>query len=93
MRFLWALAVLTIAAGVGVDTARAASVREKQSYAVWQTQDACAHAAFLKFPDYTPESNANRDRAARECEVKNHVPVRAPVNVSPLKTIPDAAAE
>lgn len=87
---LVALALLT--ASVGLGTARAGDVREQQSNAMWRKQDDCARAAFVKFPDYTAESNAKRDRATRDCEIKNRLPVRAPASESPLKTIPDDAA-
>jgi hypothetical protein len=93
MKLLWLAAAAALAAASGADSARAASVREQQSFDVWRKQDNCAHAAFLKFPDYTPESNANRARATRECEIKNNVRPRPPVVVSPVKTIPDAAAD
>jgi hypothetical protein len=93
MRLLRFIAILAIVAAIGVDAARAGSIREQQSDAVWRKQDECARTALLKFPDHTPESNADRDRATRDCERKNHVPVRAPATESPVKTIPDGAAD
>jgi hypothetical protein len=80
-------------AGALVAGADAASLREQQSNAAWHKQDVCAHDAFVKFPDYTPEGNAHRDQAMRDCERKNHVLQRAPTIASPVKRIPDAAAE
>jgi hypothetical protein len=86
------LAAAALAAFGAVSAAQAASVREQQSNGVWKKQDACAKAAFLKFPDYTPQGNADRERATRDCEIAKGVPVRAPVAESPVKTIPDSAA-
>ncbi len=90
MKLKWFSVTLVLAVGIAA-AAQATSVREKQSSAVWRKQDDCAHAAFLKFPDYTPESNANRDRATRACEDENHVPASPPVILLPVKRIPDAA--
>jgi hypothetical protein len=73
--------------------AQAASLREQQSDLTWHKQDICAHDAFAKFPDYTPEGNARRARATRDCERKNHVTPRAATTASPVRRIPDAAAE
>jgi hypothetical protein len=84
-------APILIAMTLGV--AQAASVREQQSDLAWHQQDLCAHDAFVKFPDYTPEGNAKRARATRDCERKHHVLQRAPTAASPVRRIPDAAAE
>jgi hypothetical protein len=92
MKLLWFIAGLAVAGASAIGTAHATSLREKQSNTVWRKQDDCTHAAFLKFPDYTPESNAARERDARACEIRNHVPVRLPVISSPVKKIPDAEA-
>jgi len=82
------LAVLTL----GATSAYAGSVREQQAQAAWRKQDECARAAFVKFPDYVPESNAKRAAATLKCERDNHLPERAPVNESPVRTIPDDEA-
>jgi len=87
--FVAALLVFSIFAAAG---ARAGSVREQQAQAAWHKQDECARAAFVKFPDYVPESNAKRAEATRQCERDNHLPERVPANESPIKTIPDDAA-
>lgn len=92
MKFSLALAAALVAAMIGTEAANAGSVRQKQSYDVWRIEDDCAHAAFLKYPDYTPESNAKRDRATRLCEARNHLPPRQPVISSPVRTIPDDEA-
>lgn len=84
-------AVLANLAVAGV--AQAASIREQESVAVWKKQDECARSAFLKFPDYTPQGNADREKAVRDCDIAKGVPVRAPVAESPVKTIPDSEAD
>jgi hypothetical protein len=87
--FIAALLVVGIFAAV---SARAGSVREQQAQAAWHKQDDCARAAFVKFPDYVPESNAKRAEATRQCERDNHLPERVPANEAPIKTIPDDEA-
>lgn len=96
MKILPLGALLLVVAGLGaadMGSARAASIRQQQSFAVWRKEDDCAHDAFLKFPDYTVESNARREAATRACEKRRHVLSRAPRIDSPVKRIPDAAAE
>lgn len=86
-------AAVALAAIAAAGVAHAGSIREQQSVTVWKKQDDCAKAAFLKFPDYTSQANADRERAMRDCDVAKGVPVRAPVAESPVKTIPDSAAD
>ena len=88
---LCAIALLLSAGTLG--SAQAASVREQQSNFAWHRQDLCAHDAFVKFPDYTVASNGMRADAIRACESRNHVLQRPPSNVSPVRRIPDSAAE
>ncbi len=92
MKLFRGVALALLAASIGAGAARATDVREQQSVAVWHKQDECARAAFVKFPDYTAESNAKRDRATRDCEIRNHLPIRVPADEFPVKTIPDDAA-
>ncbi len=87
------VAALLVIGIFGAVAARAGSVREQQAQAAWRKQDECARAAFVKFPDYVPESNAKRAEAMRQCERENHLPERVPANKSSVKTIPDDAAE
>jgi hypothetical protein len=92
----WSNTLVTTAALVAfgaVGVAQAGSIREQQSFGVWKKQDECAKQAFLKFPDYTKQSNADRERAMRDCDIAKGVPVRAPIAESPVKTIPDSAAD
>jgi hypothetical protein len=93
MKFSSLGALLTVAAGLGTlaaAPAAATSIRQKQSFDVWHKQDVCAHEAFVKFPDYTPQANAGRDRAVAACEKKNRLPPRTPLETSPVKRMPDA---
>lgn len=85
--------VLVLAAFLGAGAARAGDVRQQQSEAAWRQENQCSRDAFEKYPDYTAESNAARERMTRDCEIKHHVPVRAPIADSPVKTIPDGAAD
>lgn len=55
----------------------------KSSEPVWRQSDDCARAAFKQYPDYTPESNAKRDRALRLCLARNHAPGRASTDPEP----------
>jgi len=87
--FAGAMAAALLLAGA----AQATTVRQKQSDSVWHAADECAHAAFLKYPDFTPESNAKRDRETRLCEARQGLPPRAPVISSPVRTIPDDEAQ
>ena len=52
----------------------------------WKQGDACARAAFKKFPDYTAESNAKREAARRTCLRNHRLPEPAPEagNMPPL---------
>jgi hypothetical protein len=84
--------LLLVATIFGAVSAQAGSVREQQAMAAWRKQDECARAAFVKFPDYVPESNAKRAEATRQCERDNRLPERLPANESPIKTIPDDEA-
>jgi hypothetical protein len=87
------VAVLLVVGIFGALSAHAGSVREQQAQAAWRKEDECARAAFVKFPDYVPESNAKRAEATRQCERENRLPERVPGNESPVKTIPDDAAD
>jgi hypothetical protein len=87
-----AFAILALALALSPKPAEAGSVWLQQSYAAWHKQDQCARQAFKRFPDYTTESNRQRDRAMRECEANNHVLPRDDIHESPVGKIPDAEA-
>ncbi len=42
----------------------------------WSASDRCAAAAQRQFPDYTPESNAKRDNAMKQCLAQGNLPPR-----------------
>ena len=50
----------------------------KQSESVWKTMDNCHRNAFKRFPDYTPEGRAKRERAERQCLEANNSPYTPP---------------
>lgn len=51
-----------------------ADMNQKNSSAAWRQADRCAHEAFEKFPDYTPNSNAKREAARLACLRNNRLP-------------------
>lgn len=48
-----------------------AEVNQQNASAAWRQADLCTRAAFKKFPDHTPQGNAERETARREC-LRNH---------------------
>ena len=90
MKYFGFALLLALAAAVSGSAAHAGSIRGQQSAAAWRKQDECRRAAFARFQDYTAESNAKRDAATRQCEIKNNVPPRAPGSGAPVKVVPDA---
>jgi hypothetical protein len=78
---------------VGAGTADAASVRQKQSFDIWQQQDKCADDAFKKFPDYTAAAIRRRNAAMHACDAAHNLPPRADFGTSPVHRIPDADAD
>jgi hypothetical protein len=55
-----------------------------QNERVWKRGDDCARAVAKQYPDHTPESNANRDRAFRQCLAANNVPGRSTIDPQPV---------
>jgi len=69
MKSGWALliaAALLVPAG-----AARADVNQQNANAAWHEADQCLHDALKKFPDHTPQGNAQREAARREC-LRNH---------------------
>jgi hypothetical protein len=50
----------------------------KQSESVWRLMDLCRRNALKQFPNYTPEDNAKRERAERQCQQANNLPYVSP---------------
>jgi hypothetical protein len=48
---------------------------QKQTAMVWREMDLCAQQAAQKFPDHTPNGNAQREANRLECLRLNHLPV------------------
>jgi hypothetical protein len=59
------------------------NLQEQDSAHKWRMADSCARAAFLKFPDYTPDSNTSRENYRRACLRVNGLP--APDGPAALK--------
>ena len=65
--------LVAAAAALPLSPARA-DLNGKNATAAWHEADQCAHAALLKFPDYTPASNARREVARRACLRDHRLP-------------------
>lgn len=76
MNMLMKTCVVILGCGISVQVHADANYNKSQK--VWGEQDKCAKAAFKQFPDYTRESNANRERALQRCLVEHNLPPRAP---------------
>jgi hypothetical protein len=48
-----------------------AEVNQQNATTAWRQADQCARDAFQKFPDHTPDGNAQREAARRVC-LRNH---------------------
>lgn len=54
-----------------------------RSLAVWNRMDVCKRQAWKQHPDYTPDGNAKRDRAVKQCLEANNLPPTAPLTPQP----------
>lgn len=68
------LAALVPAAGPRLARADA---QQKQSFTVWNQMANCARLAAQKYPDHTPEGNAQREAYRQNCLREHHLPVVA----------------
>jgi hypothetical protein len=59
---------------LGTAPGNAPNLQQQDSAHKWRMADNCARAAFAKFPDYTPESNAQRENYRRSCLRINGLP-------------------
>ena len=57
-------------------SATAASINGTKMMQAWSASDRCAASAQKQFPDYTPESNAKRDNAMKQCLADGYLPPR-----------------
>ena len=53
---------------------------QKDTGEAWRQTDRCAHEAFQKYPDYTPQSNAKREARLKECLAGANLPPRQPLS-------------
>lgn len=63
----------------------------KSSSQLWGRQDRCAREAFRKFPDYTPEANAQREREFQQCLAASNLPPRVLTNTPAPPPAPPSA--
>lgn len=52
-----------------------ADAAQQQNFAAWHMMADCAKQAAQKFPDHTPQGNAQREQARLECLRVHHLPV------------------
>lgn len=72
-----ATVVMALAVSGGV---MAASLNGNAMMQRWNASDRCAASAQKQFPDYTPESNAKRDNAMKQCLASGYLPPRQDLN-------------
>lgn len=78
------VSLLLPAVGVLALEASAASLPDvKTSQAVWHQMDNCKRLAVRQYPDYTPQSLAQRDRAEQRCLDSAHLPPHIPTAPTP----------
>jgi len=62
-------------AQLGVPWNSPAYTFSQQNSIVWRDMRLCAQAALQRFPDHTPEANAQREEARLDCLRRNHLPI------------------
>jgi hypothetical protein len=87
-RFCLALMLATAAALV---LPRDASADQywKTNSAIWKLRDNCTVQAQKTYPDYTPESNAKREKARKNCLLGNNLPAEES-SLPPASPAPNA---
>jgi hypothetical protein len=70
------LLLATLALSIG---AAQATQQGNGAIAKWKTMDKCARQAQTAFPDFSPDSNAKRDAALKNCLNANNLPPRDPL--------------
>jgi hypothetical protein len=88
------MSLVRIAAGIAAAALALASlpavavdINQQKASTAWKQTDLCARAAFKKFPDYTPESNAKREVARRTCLRDHKLP--SPEGVPSVAAAPE----
>lgn len=77
------LVALSVLCAIAASEARAQQQpyrpnRFQESEGVWKRMDNCKRQAWKQHPDYTPEGNAKRDQAVRQCLDASNLPPVAP---------------
>ena len=87
-------AVAVFAAILAIASPSLADPNWKSSSQLWGRQDRCARQAFRKFPDYTPQGNAQRERELQQCLAAGNLPPRVFTNTpTPAPPPPPAGSE
>jgi hypothetical protein len=86
MRSKLALALLLTVALLGLPGAAIADQNWKTNSAIWKLRDNCAAVAQKAYPDYTPESNAKREKAREACLRGNNLPTDGSSTQPPAPT-------
>ena len=76
VKLVFLLLLTALALSVG---AAQATQQGTVAVAKWKTMDRCARQAQTAFPDFTPDSNAKRDAALKNCLNANNLPPREPL--------------
>jgi hypothetical protein len=86
MRSKLALALLSIVVLLWLPGAAVADWQWKTNSAIWRLRDACTMQAQKAYPDYTPESNAKREKARDACLRANNLPPEGSSTPPPAPT-------
>jgi len=68
------LALMIAAAALALARPAFADQNFKTSSIYWSARDRCTRQAQQAYPDYTPESNAKREKMRKNCLLGNNLP-------------------
>ena len=68
------LALILATAALALPRNAVADQNFKTNSIYWNLRDKCTHQAQLAYPDYTPESNAKREKMRKNCLLSNNLP-------------------
>jgi hypothetical protein len=86
MRSKLCLVLLLTVALLGLPGAAVADQQWKTNNAIWRLRDICTTQAQKAYPDYTPESNAKREKALNACLRQSNLPVEGSSAPAPAPT-------
>jgi len=72
-----ALIGLAFLAALAAATPARADDQQRNAQSKWAQETECSRQAFKQFPDYTPESNANRENFRRACLRAHSLPAES----------------